>query len=263
MDMSDMQKRAKEAQRVFHLYEKRESEMKRTGGDGGILHTNAPNQGICLSLAERIELAEQAHSGDREARERLILAFGRYCNSLACRYSQRYAHTSYRAEKDDLFQLAMLTVIEVLDQALEQHLDPFPYILVAVRRELVEHCLWRIHLIVPPQTRNRDGGARYQPYSMKRVEEVVEKVSSAQQEQTYPALYRAIERLQGRYRLVIEMRFGLSGHAPTSLPMINQTLTQGKGTSWIASAYQVKALRKLRQLLCDESAVLFSRRLRK
>jgi DNA-directed RNA polymerase specialized sigma subunit len=160
-----------------------------------------------------------------------------------------YRHIPHRVEYEDLFQMAVLAVLRVMDQALEKYEDPYSYIFLAVQRELAEYCLWRSHLIRMPETRDEHGGALYEPYEMVDVDCAIEEAGPLdEQDRDYATLYEAVEKLSGRYKTVIEMRFGLSGHAPTSLWNVSNAITDGKSKT-AAGPYQSQALRKLHKYL--------------
>lgn len=213
-----------------------------------IRHT-AREHGLLLSKQERIDLANAVRVKDAKAREKMILSFLRYCETKAYRYSQMYRHIPHRVEYEDLFQMAVLTVLRVMDQALEKYEDPYSYIFLAVQRELVEYCLWRSHLIRMPETRDEHGGALYDPYEVVDLNDALElEMQAGGQNQDYTTLYEAVEQLSGRFKTVIEMRFGLGGYAPTSLWDVSNAITDGKSKT-AAGPYQSQALRKLHKYL--------------
>lgn len=210
------------------------------------VRTNARIHGILLSQVEREALASRVRTGDRQSREKMICAFLRYCEKLAYRYSEMFAHVAY----EDIFQEAIRVVMETMEQAIAKYDDPFPYIFLSVRREIIRYCLFDSHLIRIPETLE-NGKAKYEPYQCEELDPFTETLEALEDEQDthmHHHLYEAIERLQGRYRQVIEMRFGLNGNPTTPLETISMTISGGK-TKSMAGSYQKLALQKLRKTI--------------
>ncbi len=185
----------------------------------------------------------------------MICAFLRYCEKLAYRYSEMFAHVAY----EDIFQESVCIVMEIIDQALAKYDDPFPYIFLSVRREIMQYCLFKSHLIRVPETLE-GGKARYMPFQYEEIDlftDTLETLEDKHDTDVHHKLYEAIERLQGRYRQVIELRFGLNGNPSTSLETISGIISQGK-TKTMAGRYQKLALQKLRKALDEDSAKMNS-----
>lgn len=210
------------------------------------IRNSAISHYIALSKEEKLHLALLARAGDSQAREKIIFGILLYCEKLAYRYAQMYQHMSHRIEYADLFQMAILHALETLDQALATHADPFPYLVVSIRRELIEYCLYRAHLIRMPETRTKDGKPAHEPYSMESISEddcLAE--PRAEPYDAYPSLYVALGKLRGRALETIKRHFGIDGPAE-SLPVISRALTGG-ASSTMAGSYQRYALKILRR----------------
>lgn len=217
------------------------------------VRNGARAHGLLLTREAKAALVARLRAGERAARDELICAFLRYCEALAYRYSAMYAG---RVEYEDLFQIAALKIVETLDQALARYTDPCPYLVVAARREVVEHCLWRAYLVRIPETRDAQGRAVYKPLHLEPLEAAEEvegpalPATSAARE--HERLRSAVASLTGRYRQVIELRFGLAGNAPAPLEAISLAISAGR-TKTMAGSYQRLALDKLRKYMSKEA----------
>lgn len=229
--------------------------MERTYWNNAIQHGL-----LCYDTEEKRALADRVRAGSALAREQLALNFLLYCEKLGYKYSQIYNGIYPRIEHSDLAQIGMLTVLESMDQAVHKYDDPFPYIIVSVRRKMAQYCRYQSGLIRIPETLDEDGRPIYPPYKMVSIgafadgDEDEEKIlfsplnddSIRYSQQDYRQLYQAIEKLKGRTKEVICRRFGLIGYARSSLPIISMIITGGRSKT-LAGSYQAQALKQLRK----------------
>lgn len=215
---------------------------------------------LCYDTEEKRALADRVRAGSALAREQLALNFLLYCEKLAYKYSQIYKGIYPRIEYEEMAQIGMLAVLESMDQAVHKYDDPFPYIIVSVRRKMALYCRYQSGLIRIPETLDEGGRPIYPPYKMVSIgafadaEDDEESIlfsllndnSIKHLQQDYRQLYQAIEKLKGRTKEVICRRYGLLGYTPCSLPIISMIITNGRSKT-MAGSYQAQGIKQLRK----------------
>lgn len=223
------------------------------------VRSSAREHGLILTQHEREALADMARDGHQHAREDLIRALYRFCEKRAYRYNEMFfcrAGSFY----EDIYQEGVAAGVAALDQALGKYADPMPYLFRAAANEMVEFCVFRNHLIRIPETRKNESAA-HAPHQVKYLSAFTENELETlfpeeyrpveQGTQMHQKLYAAVDRLRGRYKTVVEMRFGLNGQPVSSLETVSLHISGGK-TKGMAGSYQSQALRKLRGALLQE-----------
>lgn len=215
----------------------------------------ALQHGILLEREEKEKAVLDAKAGSKEARERLVLSLFRFCEDVAYQYTSKYQEDT-RIEHADLAQIAVLTILECMDLALARCSNAkavYAYLAKAVYYEIAEHCAFRRGLIRIPETHTREGRAICSHYFVQEIDDYLQETLTGEnrqqpEERDYTQLYQAIDRLKGRHRETIILRYGLYDHEPLPFECISLVITQGKSKS-MAGNYHKWALEKLRKML--------------
>lgn len=218
----------------------------------------ALQHGILLEREEKEKVVHDAKAGSKEARERLVLSLFRFCEDVAYQYSSKYQEDT-RIEHADLAQIAVLTILECMDRALAQCSNAksvYAYLAKAVYYEIAEHCAFRRGLIRIPGTHTREGRAIYSHYFVQEIDDYLQETLTENRQQSeernYTRLYQAIDRLKGRHRDAIILRYGLYEHEPLSFEHMSLVLSNGKSKT-MGGNYHKWAIEKLRKMLAPWS----------
>ncbi|MBA2681791.1 MAG: hypothetical protein H0U76_25775 [Ktedonobacteraceae bacterium] len=208
-----------------------------------------------LSPNEEHQLVERARTGDRQAKEDIILR----CMAQIAGAALRYRWLRERSiEYSDLVQLGNLALVEMIDQALVTS-NPFAYLIGAASRVIRFYCYSHDSLVphewnkprlvidsldVPLEANGHTTLADIIPAP----------AETTTDEQVYDALYQAVQTLPAAERVVVGRYFGLYG-ARETLSMIERDLgirAQPGCESKRGSAIKQRALKRLRVCLAPQ-----------
>jgi DNA-directed RNA polymerase specialized sigma subunit len=225
------------------------------------VRNNACAHGYRPTQEEREKLGMQAKAGCPGSRESIVRALYRVAEKKAYRYSEMFMRSNGPCY-EDIFQEGVLAGIASVDRALEKYTDPFPYLFRAMQGEMLEYCLYRNCLIRVPETHEQGSGRpKNRAYAITYLSAFTEqeldvlfpdtRQPSEYDTQMHQKLYAAVDRLRGRNKTVIEMRYGLNGQPVSTLSAVSLHISGGKSDN-MASSYQSLAMRHLRNALIQE-----------
>lgn len=161
-------------------------------------------------------LVERGRSGNRQAREEIILSLQTWVEHCALSWRSRYGWQSSLPDVAELSQVANLAMLEKLDRALAVE-RPFAYLQTTASGAI------RSAVCKAPQTYSLDLPLCDGSTDTFADQLAAPATAAPAEEQDYALLYQAIETLTDQQRDLVLRRFGLLEHAPESYPTISKS----------------------------------------
>ena len=167
-----------------------------------------------LSPEEEAALVKLAREGDAQAKEALLESCVRYVALWARRYADAYGWQSARIEEEELIGVGNVTLVEVLERALDGD-HPIGYLQAAAKREMARCCYYRRSLIKTPcQGTYADIpvaslDAPLDEDGVTLAEMIASSVEDPLPQRSFDALYQAMAHLTENQRDVLSRSYGL------------------------------------------------------